>query len=58
MNLKHDATEAFEGVLWSYRGGWLTLRDVSGLKAGQPPAPIPGDLLIHVENIAFTQVLP
>ncbi|MEP7304204.1 MAG: hypothetical protein ABJA98_01675 [Acidobacteriota bacterium] len=58
MNLQHDSTEAFEGVLWSYRGGWLTLRDVSGLKAGQAPAKIPGDLVIHRSNVAFTQVLP
>jgi len=58
VNLQHDSTEAFEGVLWSYRGGWLTLRDVSGLKAGQPPVKIPGDVLIHRSNLAYTQVLP
>jgi hypothetical protein len=57
VNLKHDSTEAFEGVLWSYRGGWLTLKDASGLKAGQPPAKIPGDILIHRSNLAYTQVL-
>lgn len=58
VNFTHDATEAFEGVLWSYRGGWLTLKDVSGLKAGQPPAKIPGDVVIHRAQIAYTQVLP
>ena len=46
MNFTHDPTEAIEGVLWSYRGGWLTLRAVcEALKAGQPPVPIPGDIV-------------
>lgn len=58
MNFKHDSTEAFEGVFWSYRGGWMTLKDVSGLKAGAPPSKIPGDMVIHRSNVAFTQVLP
>lgn len=57
VNLKHDSTEAFEGVLWSSRGPWLTLRDVTGLKAGLPPARIPGDMLIHRSNLAYLQVL-
>lgn len=58
VNLQHDPTEAFEGVLWASRGPWLTLRDVSALKAGQPPAKIPGDLVVHRANLAYTQVLP
>jgi hypothetical protein len=58
LNLQHDATEALEGVLWSYRGGWLTLRDVSGLKAGQPATPIMGEVIVHRSNVAYTQVLP
>jgi hypothetical protein len=58
INLQHDPSEAVEGVLWAYRGGWLTLRDVSGLKAGQDPAPIIGDVIVHRSNVAYTQVLP
>jgi hypothetical protein len=58
VNLTHDSTEAFEGLVWSYRGGWLTLRDASALKAGLPPSPIPGELVIHRSNVAYTQVLP
>lgn len=57
VNVKSEATEAFEGILWSYRGGWLTLKDVSALKASLPPAKILGDVLIHRSNLAYTQVL-
>lgn len=56
VNLSHDSTEAFEGILWSYRGGWLTLRDVSALKAGQAPAQVNGDVVIHRSNLAYLQV--
>ena len=56
VNLKHDSTEAFEGVLWSYRGGWLTLHDVSALKAGMPPTAVNGDVVIHTSNLAYYQV--
>lgn len=58
VNLTHDATEAFEGVLWSYRGGWLTLRDVTALKANQKGAKIPGDIVLHRSQMAYLQVLP
>ncbi|MEO8680279.1 MAG: hypothetical protein ABI665_14610 [Vicinamibacterales bacterium] len=59
VNFVHEPTEALEGVLWSSRGPWLTLRAVSALKAGQPAAPmLPGDVLIHRDRIAFLQVLP
>lgn len=57
VNFTHDPTEAFEGVLWSYRGGWLTLRDASALKAGVPPAKIPGDVILHQSKIAYLQVV-
>jgi hypothetical protein len=58
VNLIHDPTEAFEGILWAYSwGGWLTLKEVSALKAGVPPAPIPGDVVMHRSNLAYTQVL-
>jgi hypothetical protein len=58
VNFTHDSTEAIEGVLWSYRGGWLTLKDCSPLTAGQVPSKIPGDIVIHRTAIAFLQVLP
>jgi hypothetical protein len=57
VNVRSDSTEAFEGILWSYRGGWLTLTDVSALKASLPPAKMPGDVVIHRSNLAYTQVL-
>jgi hypothetical protein len=56
VNFTHDSTEALEGVLWSYRGGWLTLKDVSALKPGNAPAAMPGDVVIHRSQIAFLQV--
>jgi hypothetical protein len=59
VNFTHDSTEAFEGILWSYAiGGWLTLKDVSALKASLPPAKIPGDVVIHRSTIAYLQVSP
>jgi hypothetical protein len=58
VNFQHDATEAVEGVLWSSRGAWFTLRAVSALKANHQPTPIPGDVVIHRSNIAYMQVLP
>jgi hypothetical protein len=58
INFTHDPTEAIEGVLWSYRGRWLTLKDVSALKAGQKPAPMVGDVVLHRSSIAYLQVLP
>lgn len=59
VNFTHDASEALEGVLWAYRGRWLTLKDVTPLKAGQPvPTKIPGDVVLHRDRISFLQVLP
>ena len=57
VNLTYAPTEALQGVLWSYRGGWITLRDASGLTSGQPPTPIDGDVVIHVRHVAYFQVL-
>jgi hypothetical protein len=57
VNLTHDSTEAFEGILWSYRGGWLTLKDASALKAGLPPAKLPSDVILHRSNLAYLQVV-
>jgi hypothetical protein len=58
VNLTFNPNEALQGVLWSQRGGWLTLRDVSALTSGQPPTKIDGDVVIHVDRIAYMQVLP
>lgn len=58
VNFKHDPEEAIEGVLWSYRWGWLTLRDTSGLRSGQQAATVNGEIVIHRSAIAFMQVVP
>jgi len=58
VNFTHDPEEAIEGALWSYRGGWLTLRDALALKAGVKVAPMPGEVVIHRSAIAFMQVIP
>jgi hypothetical protein len=57
VNLTHTNDEAITGVLWAYRGGWITLRDASGLTAGQKPTPIDGDVVIHVRQVAYFQVV-
>ena len=58
VNFTHDPTEAFEGILWGYRGRWLTLKDATALKAGPVSPKLPGEILIHRSQIAFLQVLP
>jgi hypothetical protein len=58
VNLTYTADEALQGVCWSSRGGWITLKDVTAIKTGVPPAKIEGDVTIHVSKIAFFQVLP
>jgi hypothetical protein len=58
VNLRSDDASAIQGVLWSARGPWLTWKDCAILKAGAPPTPIDGDVVIHRSNIAFLQVLP
>ena len=60
VNFTHDPTEAIEGVLWSYWWGWLTLKDCTPLKAGRQvqAEKLPGDIVIHRDQIAFWQVTP
>jgi len=58
VNLKDDPAAALRGVLWSSRGAWLTLRDVSVLRVGAEPARLDGDVVLHRANVAFIQVLP
>ena len=56
--LKHDETEGLDGVLWESRGPWFTLRDVSALKKGYEPKPLPGECVVHRSNVAYFQVMP
>ena len=58
VNFTHTEEEAFEGILWSSRGPWLTLRAVSALKGNLAPTPILGDVVIHRDRIAYLQVAP
>jgi hypothetical protein len=56
VNLTYSQTEALQGVLWSYRGGWITLRDVSGVSGGSVTH-IDGDVVVHRNQVAYYQVL-
>jgi hypothetical protein len=56
--MKHDETQAIQGVLWSSRGPWVTLREADFLKEGKNPSHIDGEAIVHRSNIAFLQVLP
>lgn len=55
VNLKDDST-AFEGALLAVNGPWWTLRNAQLLKAGEPPQPMIGAVIVHRDNVAFTQV--
>jgi hypothetical protein len=57
VTLVSDEATALQGVLWSSRGAWFTLKDAAVLKARMPPAPLDGEVVIHRRNIAFFQVL-
>jgi hypothetical protein len=58
VNFTHNPDEAIEGVLFSSRGGWLTLKDATALHAGREPAKLPSDVVVHRSQIAFLQVVP
>lgn len=58
VNLKHNESEAVEGLLWQSRGPWLILRDATALKADRPAVAIVGEIHIERENVAFMQVKP
>jgi hypothetical protein len=58
VNLTTSDTEALKGVLWSYRGGWLTLRDVYALSAGNNEVKADGDVVLHRSQVRYYQVLP
>lgn len=58
INVTYNANEALQGVLWAASwGGWLTLRDVSALTPGAPPTPVDGEVVLHVDKIAYLQVI-
>jgi len=57
LNFNYDTTEALEGVLWSSRGPWCVLREVSALKAGQPAMRMVGDVVVHRSQVAYLQVV-
>lgn len=58
VNQVSDQAISLQGVLWQSRGSWLTLKEVSLLKADQKPIPVDGDVVIHRSQIAFIQVFP
>jgi hypothetical protein len=57
VNLTEKDT-AIQGVLWSSRGAWLTIRDAKLLISHGSPAPIDGEIVLHRDKVAFLQVLP
>jgi hypothetical protein len=58
VNLIAPSDEAITGVLWQSRGPWLRIREATGLKKGEPPESLKGEILIERTNVAFLQVLP
>jgi hypothetical protein len=57
VNLIDNPDEAIQGVLWSYRGGWITLRDAVALSAGQNPTKIDGEVVMHRSRVDYFQVI-
>lgn len=49
---------ALQGVLWSSRGSWLTVRDAKLLVNGASPTTIDGEAVFHRSRLSFIQVLP
>ena len=58
VNFTHSESEAMEGIVWRQRGPWLILRDCAALKAGQPPAKLPGEIHVPRDKVAYLQVAP
>jgi hypothetical protein len=57
-NLKSDPELALRGLLWGYRGGWLTLRNVEALRVNAKPATVDGEVVVERDNVSFLQVMP
>lgn len=48
---------SLSGLVWAKRGRLLVLRDAQLLE-GRGPVPVDGEVVIEVDRIDFTQVLP
>jgi hypothetical protein len=57
VNLRGHSDEALQGIFWSMRGGWITLRECQGLTSGQEPTKIDGEVIVHVDQVAYIQKL-
>jgi hypothetical protein len=57
VNLKAQP-DAYRGILWEQRGGWLVLKNAEVLRDRQAPVPVDGDLLIDRRDVLFVQVPP
>ncbi len=57
VNLKSQP-DAYRGILWEQRGGWLVLKNAEVLRDRSSPVPVDGDLLIDRANVLFIQVPP
>lgn len=58
VNLKSDEDAAYEGILWSTRGRWITLKDVTAHKVERPSLRVDGEAVFHRDAILFMQILP
>jgi hypothetical protein len=58
VNVTYNPNEALQGVLWSHRQGWIVLRDVEALTSGQPAVKVDGEVVMHVDKVAYFQILP
>lgn len=57
VNLKAQP-DAYRGILWEQRGGWLVLKKAEVLRDRYQPIPVDGDLLIDRRDVLFIQVPP
>ena len=58
VNLTGPEASSIQGVLWSSRGAWLTVREPKLLLESGGLRPIDGEVVVHRDRIAFVQVLP
>ena len=56
VTTQSDPDAAFRGVIWQSRGAWLVLKNAAIVKAGAPPVPVDGEVVIHRSNLAFVQM--
>ena len=48
---------AFRGILWRRRGGYLIMRQVVLLRPHAEPLPLDGEVLVPQEQVDFIQVV-